>query len=222
MISNSFTSYLILVNSLSSLTEARRKINVVDIKKLFFFRYDCSTTCSSLGCLKSFKTHLFIIYIEFGVLCLVPWQLKNADLFKSKGALSNAYLIVFLLFCRLFLLSEFRIMILKFGVLWPPWQLWMLIFASVRRPCPMLISLFPCSSFSLSESWSSKREMSTAPLSFKVSPIDGISIPPVCSCWFSMFVSVNPRISPCNAFSGNSKARQQVNDHFGFLRHSFT
>ena len=119
MISNSFTSYLILVNSLSSLTETRRKINVVDIKKLFFFRYDCNTTCSSLGCLKSFKKHLFIIYLELVscVLCLVPWQLMNADLFKCKGALSNAYFIVFLRFYSLFLLSEFRIMILKFGVL---------------------------------------------------------------------------------------------------------
>ena len=99
---------------------------------------------------------------------------------------------------------------------------WMLIFASARRPCPMLISLFPSSSSSLSESWSSRREMSTAPLSFKASPINGISIAPVCSCWVSMSLSVNLCISPCNSFSGNSKARQQVNDHFGFLRHSFT
>ena len=100
--------------------------------------------------------------------------------------------------------------------------LWMMTSVSSSGPCPMLISLFPSSSSSLSESWSSRREMSTAPLSFKASPINDISIAPVCSCWVSMSLSVNLCISPCNSFSGNSKARQQVNDHFGFLRHSFT
>ena len=48
MISNSDTSYLTLLNSskLLSLTEAKKKNNnnnnVVEIKNLFFFRYDCS------------------------------------------------------------------------------------------------------------------------------------------------------------------------------------
>ena len=117
MISNSFTSYSILLNSSkfdTILKRSKKKINVVEIKNLFFFRYDCSTTCSSLRLLNSSKKHyLFIVYLKFGVLC-PPWKLMNDDLCKFKGALSNGYLVVFLFFlfayfrfCSLFLLFEF-------------------------------------------------------------------------------------------------------------------
>ena len=100
----------------------------------------------------------------------------------------------------------------------------MLTPASERRPCLRLTSFVISSSCSrsASSSSSSSRVISTAPLSLKVLAIDGISILPVCSCCFSMFLPVNPRISPCRSLSGNSKARKQDNDHFGFLSHSFT
>ena len=77
------------------------------------------------------------------------------------------------------------------------------------------------SSFLQATSWSS-RVISTALLFLTVSAVDGISIQPVCSCCFSMFIPASPPISFCKLLRSNSKARQQDNDHFGFLRHSFT
>ena len=80
--------------------------------------------------------------------------------------------------------------------------------------------LVVASSFSQSTSRSS-RVISTVPLSLTVLTVDGISIRPVCSCCLSMFIPASPPISFCKLLRGNSKARQQDNDHFGFLCHSF-
>ena len=99
---------------------------------------------------------------------------------------------------------------------------WTLTLASVRTPCSIILNSFPVPSSCSRSALCSSRVISTAPLSLKVLAIDGISILPVCSCWFSTFLSANPRISPCSWLRGNSKARQQENDHFGSLRHSFT
>ena len=104
----------------------------------------------------------------------------------------------------------------------PLGSLWMPTCASERRPWATLNLFAVSSSSSLRSTSYSSRVISTAPLSFKVLAIVGISIPPLCSCCVNIFLSVNPSISPCKSFRGNSKARQHENDHFGFFRHSFT
>ena len=70
------------------------------------------------------------------------------------------------------------------------------------------------------QSPSSAIAISMAPLSFKVAPILGMPSFPDCTCCFSMFLPAKPLISLCKFVRGTSKARQQENDHFGFLRHS--